>query len=150
LHTYEGIAEMFVSCGQILSILQQEVHNRLNVVPHPNNWKIVQFDNDKTISIAELKKEYPNINWHSKAGLTMRDIAGAFRLYVKEMPEQGPCLRAEINHSFKDSKTLSGKIKDIAKGDNEDKTPDDFLKDRLSKRNEYEDNNEMTSSQDEF
>jgi hypothetical protein len=32
-------------------------------------------------------------------------------MYVKEMPEQGSCLRAELNNSFKDSKTLSEKIK---------------------------------------
>ena len=41
LHTYEGIAELFVSCGQIYGILQQEAHNRLNVVPHPIDWRIV-------------------------------------------------------------------------------------------------------------
>jgi hypothetical protein len=52
LHTYEGIVELFVSCGQILNILQQEASNRLNVVPHPIDWRIVQFDNDKTISIS--------------------------------------------------------------------------------------------------
>ena len=138
LHTYEGIAELFNSCGQVLSILQQEACNRLNVVPHPIDWRIVQFDNDKTISISELKKEYPNINWHSKAALTMRDISAAFRIYVKEMPEQGSCLRAELNNSFKDSKTLSEKIKEIAKGDDAEYTPDDFLIDRWSKRNKHE------------
>ncbi len=58
LHTYEG-KELFVSSGQILSILQQEAGNRLNVVPHPNDWRIVQFDNDKTISIAEPERESP-------------------------------------------------------------------------------------------
>ena len=136
LHTNEGIAELFVSCGQILSILQQEARNRLNVVPHPIDWKIVQFDNDKTISIAELKKDYSHINWHSKASLTMRDISAAFRIYVKEMPEQGSCLRAEITKSFKDPKTLSDKIKEIAKGDDAEYTPDDFIKDRLSERND--------------
>ena len=140
LHTYEGIAELFVSCGQIYGILQQEAHNRLNVVPHPIDWRIVQFDNDKTISIAELKKEYPKINWHSKAALTLRDTSAAFRMYVKEMPEQGSCLRAELIKSFKDSKTLSEKIKEIAKGDDAEYTPDDFLKDRLSERNNHEDN----------
>ena len=36
LHTDEGIAELFVSCGQILSILQQEARNRLNVVASSN------------------------------------------------------------------------------------------------------------------
>ena len=56
LYTYEGIAELFISCGQVLSILQQEARNRLNVVPHPIDWRIVQFDNDKTISISELKR----------------------------------------------------------------------------------------------
>ena len=35
LHTYEGIADLFVSCGQILSIMQQETEYRLDVVPHP-------------------------------------------------------------------------------------------------------------------
>jgi predicted adenine nucleotide alpha hydrolase (AANH) superfamily ATPase len=140
LHTYEGIAELFVSCGQIYGILQQEAHNRLNVVPHPIDWRIVQFDNDKTISIAELKKEYPKINWHSKAALTLRDTSAAFRMYVKEMPEQGCCLRAELIKSFKDSKTLSEKIKEIAKRDDVEYTPDDFLKDRLSERNNHEDN----------
>ena len=35
LHTNEGISELFVSCGQIYGILQQEADNRLNVVPHP-------------------------------------------------------------------------------------------------------------------
>src|SRR3954451_22726966 len=142
LHTYEGIAELFVSCGQILSILQQEAGYRLNVVPHPINWKIVQFDNDKTISISELKKEYAKINWHSKASLAMRDVSAAFRIYVKEMPEQGSCLRAELNNSFKNSKTLSQKIKDIAKGDDAEYTPDDFIIDRLSKRNNHEDAND--------
>jgi hypothetical protein len=140
LHTYEGIAELFVSCGQILGILQQEADNRLNVVPPPIDWRVVQFDNDKTISIAELKKEYPNINWRSKAGLTLRDISAAFRMYVKEMPEQGSCLRSEINNSFKNSKTLSDKIKDIAKRDDAEYTPDDFIKDGLNKRNKHEDN----------
>jgi hypothetical protein len=134
LHTYEGIAELFVSCGQIFNILQQEAGYRLNVVPHPINWKIVQFDNDKTISISELKKEYPKINWHSKASLTMRDVSAAFRMYIKEMPEQGSCLRSELNNSFKNSKTLCEKIKEIAKRDDAEYTPDDFLKDRLSER----------------
>ena len=141
LHTYEGIAELFVSCGQILSILQQETGYRLNVVPHPVDWKIVQFDNDKTISIAELERMYPQINWHSKAGLTLRDTSAAFRMYVKQMPEQGSCLRAELNNSFKNSKTLSEKIKEIAKGDSE-YTTDDFIKDMLSKRNRHEDKEE--------
>jgi hypothetical protein len=140
LHAYEGIAELFVSCGQILSILHQEEGYRLNVVPHPINWRIVQFDNDKTISISELKKEYPNINWHSKASLTLRDISAAFRIYVKEMPEQGSCLRAELNNSFKNSKTLCEKIKEIAKRDDTEYTPDDFLRDRLNKRHKPEDN----------
>ena len=59
-------------------------------------------------------------------------------MYVKEMPEQGPCLRAEINKSFKDSKTLSDKIKEIAKGDDDaEYTPDDFISDRLNKRNKH-------------
>ena len=49
------------------------------------------------------------------------------------MPEQGPCLRVELNNSFKDSKTLSQRIKEIAKEDDGEYTPDDFLKDRLSK-----------------
>ena len=129
---------MFISCGQVLSILQQEARNRLNVVPHPIDWRIVQFDNDKTISIAELKKEYPKINWHSKAALTLRDTSAAFRMYVKEMPEQGSCLRAELNNSFKNSKTLSDKIKEIAKRDDAEYTPDDFLIDRWSKRNKHE------------
>jgi hypothetical protein len=140
LHTNEGIAELFVSCGQIMSILQQEARNRLNVVPHPIDWRIVQFDNDKTISLAELKQEFPKINWHSKAALTLRDTSAAFRMYVKEMPEQDSCLRVELNNSFKDSKTLSEKIKEIAKGDDADQTLDDFLRDRLlSKRNKQED-----------
>jgi hypothetical protein len=138
LHTYEGIAELFISCGQILSILQQEAHNRLNVVPRPIDWRIVQFDNDKTISISELKKEYPNINWYSKAGLTLKDVSAAFRIYVKEMPEQGSCTRAELNNSFKNSKTLSEKIKEIAKGDDAEYTPEDFLIDRLNERNKHE------------
>ena len=140
LHTYEGMVELFVSCGQIFNILQQEAYNRLNVVPHPIDWKIVQFDNDKTLSIAELKKDYPNINWHSKAGLTMRTVSAAFRMYLKEMPKQSSCLRAELNNSFKDSKTLSEKIKEIAKRDDAENTPDDFLRDRLNKRNIHEDN----------
>ena len=80
---------------------------------HPIDWRIVQFDDDKTISIEELEKEYPRINWHSKAGLTLRSVGAAFRMYVKEMPEQGPCLRVEFNNSFKDSKTLSEKIKEM-------------------------------------
>src|SRR6476646_2477980 len=84
LYTYEGIAELFISCGQVFSILQQEARNRLNVVPHPIDWRIVQFDNDKTISISELKKEYPNINWHSKAALTMRDISAAFNICKRD------------------------------------------------------------------
>ena len=79
----------------------------------------MQQSNDKTFSIAELKKEYPNINWHSKAVITLRNIARAFRLYIKEMPEQGPCLSAEIISSFRDSKTLSEKIKEIVKGDDD-------------------------------
>jgi hypothetical protein len=33
------------------------------------------------------------------------------------MPEQGLCLRAELNNRFRDSKPLSEKIKEIAKGD---------------------------------
>ena len=107
--------------------------------------EIVQFDNDKTISISELKKEYPKINWYSKAGLTMRDISAAFRMYVKEMPEQGPSLRNEIISSFKDSKTLSEKIKEIAKGDDAEYTPDDFIKDRLSERNKHADNGDKSS-----
>jgi hypothetical protein len=79
----------------------------------------------------------------------MRDIAGAFRLYVKEMPEQGPCLRAEINHSFRDSKTLSEKIKEIVKGDDDaDKTPDGFIRDRSNERNKHEDDNEDGAKQD--
>jgi hypothetical protein len=127
---------LFVSCGQIYGILQQEARNRLNVVPHPIDWRIVQFDNDKTISISELKKDYPHINWHSKTSLTMRDISAAFRIYVKEMPEQGPSLRTELNQSFKDSKTLSEKIKDIAKEDDAEYTPDDFIIDRLRERND--------------
>ena len=61
------------------------------------------------------------------------------------MPEQGPCLRAEINHSFRDSKTLSEKIKEIAKRDDAEYTPDDFIKDRLSKRNKYKDNGNRSS-----
>jgi hypothetical protein len=52
LHTNEEIAELFVSCGQTFDILQQEAGYRLGVVPHPIDWRIVQFDNDKTISIA--------------------------------------------------------------------------------------------------
>ena len=140
LHTYEGIAELFVSCGQILNILQQEAGYRLNVVTHPIDWRIVQFDNDKTISISELKKEYPRINWHSRAGLTLRDVSAAFRMYLKEMPEQGSCLRAKLNNSFKNSKTLCEKMKEIAKEDDAAYTPDDFLKDRLSERDKHEDN----------
>jgi len=140
LHTSEGIAELFVSCGQVYGILPQQAHNRLNVVPHPIDWRIVQFDNDKTISISELEREYPKINWHSKAALTLKDVSAAFRMYVKEMPEQGPSLRAELNQSFKDPKTLSDKIKEIAKGDDAEYTPDDYLKDRLSERNKHDDN----------
>ena len=52
------------------------------------------------------------------------------------MSEQGPSLRAELNQSFKDPKTLSDKIKDIAKGDDAEYTPDDFISDRLRKRND--------------
>ncbi len=74
----------------------------------------------------------------------MRDISAAFRMYVKEMPEQGPCLRAELNNSFKDSKSLSEKIKEIGKGDDAEYTPDDFLRDRLSERNKHEGNNKTT------
>jgi len=66
----------------------------------------------------------------------MRDISAAFRIYVKEMPEQGPSLRTELNQSFKDSKTLSEKIKDIAKEDDAEYTPDDFIIDRLRERND--------------
>ncbi len=132
LRTYEGIAELFVSCGQVMDILQQEANNRLNVVPHPIDWRIVQFDNDKTISIEELTKWYRQINWHSKTGLTMRSVSVAFRMYATEMPKHGPCLRAEVNNSFKDSKTLSYKIKEIAKGGDAEYTPDDFT-DKLSK-----------------
>jgi hypothetical protein len=136
LHTDDGIAELFVCCGQILNILQQEAGYRLDVIFPVAEWQIVQFDNDKTISISELEREYPHINWHSRAGFTMRSIAGAFRMYVKEMPEQGPCLRAELNNSFKDSKTLLKKINEIAKGYDAEYTPDDFLRDRLSERND--------------
>jgi hypothetical protein len=68
-------------------------------------------------------------------GLTLRDVSTDFRMYVKEMPEQGPCLRSEINN-FKDSKTLSEKVKEIAKGDDAEYTSDDFLRDRWSKRND--------------
>jgi hypothetical protein len=39
----------------------------------------------------------------------------------------------ELNHSCKSSKTLSAKIKEIAKEDYAEYTPDDFLRDRLSK-----------------
>jgi hypothetical protein len=134
LHTDEGIAELFFSCGQIYGILQQEANNRLNAIPNPIDWKIVQFDNDKTISIEELEKEYPKINWHSKAGLTIRSVSAAFRMYVKEMPEQGPSLRNETIASFKNSNTISEKIKEIAK-ETEEHTPDDFIKKELRKRN---------------
>lgn len=64
----------------------------------------------------------------------MRSVGAAFRMYVKEMPEQGPCLRVELNNSFKDSKTLSQRIKEIAKEDDTEYTPDDFISDRLSER----------------
>jgi len=97
------------------------------------NWKIVQFDNDKTISNSELKKEYPIINWYSKAGLTMRSVSTVFRIYVKEMPEQGPCLRNEIIASSNDSTKLFKKIKEIAKGVTEN-TPDDFISNELLKK----------------
>ncbi len=86
----------------------------------------MQFDNDKTLSIAELEKEYPNINWHSKAGLTIRSISAAFRMYEKEMPEIGPCLRSEINHSSKSSKKITDTIKEIRSGTGEE-TPDEFI-----------------------
>jgi hypothetical protein len=90
-------------------------------------------------------REYPNINWHSKAGLRLRDVSAAFRMYVKEMPEQGSCLRSELINRFKNSKTLSEKIKEIAKRDDAEYTPDDFIKDRLSKRNKYKDNGNRSS-----
>ena len=78
----------------------------------------------------------------------MRNIAAAFRMYVKEMPEQGPSLRTEIITSFKDSKTLSDKIKEIAKGDDAEYTPDGFIIDRLNERNKHEDDNEDGAKQD--
>jgi hypothetical protein len=47
------------------------------------------------------------------------------------MPEQGSCLRAELNNSFKDSKTICEKMKEIVKEDDAEYTPDDFLRDKL-------------------
>jgi hypothetical protein len=70
-------------------------------------------------------------------------------MYIKEMPKQGPNLRTEIISSFRDSKTLSEKIKEIVKGDDDaDKTPDGFIRDRSNGRNKQEDDNEDGAKQD--
>ncbi|MER5174862.1 MAG: hypothetical protein ABJB76_03825 [Candidatus Nitrosocosmicus sp.] len=137
LHTEEGIGELFVSCGQILHILQQETGDRYNVVPSVIKWEIVQFDNDKTISIAELEKEYPRINWHSKGVLQIGSLGMAFQLYEKEMPEVGPSLRTEINNSSNTTKKVIETVKEIAKGTGREKTPDDFIT-RVQKNNKSE------------
>jgi hypothetical protein len=144
LHTDEGIAELFVCCGQILNILQEEAGYRLNVVPPVVDWYIVQFDSDKTISIAELKKDYPDINWHSRAGFTMRSAAGSFRMYVKEMPEKSSSLRTETIASFKEPEKFVKKIKEIARGDKREQTPEDIIP-KLRDYNKSSSNNDTNS-----
>ncbi len=146
LHTGEGIAELFVSCGQILGRLQQEAGNRLNVVPSVIDWEIGQFDNDKTISIAELEKEYPKINWHAKGVLKIRLLGSAFQLYEKEMLEVGPSLRSEINSSSKFPKKIIDKVKETAKGI-EEETPEDFI--TKARQNKKRNNKVRNDSTDE-
>jgi hypothetical protein len=36
----------------------------------------------------------------------MKDISAALRMHVKEMPEQGSCLRVDLNNTFKVLKTV--------------------------------------------
>jgi len=95
LHTAAGFRELFVSCGQILNIIQLSAGNRTNVVSDTGEWNIIRFDYNKDISTSKLNEKYPAIQWNSKGVLKLKYLDSIFQFYSKNMPFEGNIFRSE-------------------------------------------------------
>ena len=103
LHTPKGLVDFFSSLGEALSILKTECHD-LRRIPPVTSWKLKAFDKDKTISLLELEKEFPQVmRFWSSEGIKVEHLGEVFQIYGKVMPETGPAFRFEVQSSAKDS-----------------------------------------------
>ncbi len=110
-HTSSGLISFFVTCGQILNLLQLSAKNRSNVVPLVEDWRLTQFDYNKDISVDKLPKV---ISWSSKGILKVEYLGTIFQIYCKEMPFDGEHLRAEGHYSTKEKTDLQNMIANLA------------------------------------
>lgn len=128
-HTAEGLMELFVTCGQILNLLQLSADNRINIVPNVGEWNLIRFDYNKDISTLELQEKYPSIRWNSREVLKLRYLANIFQIYSKEMSFEGNVLRAEGHYTTKNKRKFFDISQDILS--NPDKHPFTTVEDML-------------------
>jgi hypothetical protein len=141
-HSASGLIEFFVTCGQILNILQTAANNRINVVPKVGEWYLRRFDYNKDVSIVELQKQFPQlISWSTKGQFKIAYMGTIFQIYFKEMPFIGECVRMEGQFSTNITEKLSDKIPEIVKGEFNDKHPFTTLEELLLKGQEVKPEN---------
>lgn len=113
LHTAEGFSGLFVSCGQILNLLQLSADNRINVVPEVWEWNLTRFDYNKDISTLKLNEKYPAIHWNSSGVLRLKYLATFFQIYSKNMPFEGGVLRSEGHYVTKEKRNLFDMVQEM-------------------------------------
>lgn len=102
LHTPKGLVDFFSSLGEARSTLKAECRDR-HRVPPVTSWKLKGFDKDKTISLLELEKDFPQVmKFWSSEGIKIEYLGEVFQIYGKIMPETGPAFRFEVQPTVED------------------------------------------------
>jgi hypothetical protein len=114
-HTPSGIAEFFASCGQILSFLQAESRNVLNIVPPITKWFLIQFEYNK--DLERDSEEVTILSWTPMNGkLVLEYLGTVFQIYPKLLPYVGDCTRFEAKFSTREKVKMIDMIGDIVSG----------------------------------
>lgn len=113
LHSYRGVVDFFVTCGQIYSFFQTETKRRANVIPNVDEWYLKEFEYNKDLVIEELEQNCPMVRWTATGLIKLEYLGHLFQIYQKPMPDIGNCLRVEGRQSEKADKNLVDQMEKI-------------------------------------
>lgn len=134
LHSYSGVVDFFVTCGQIYSFFQTETRRRAKVIPNVNEWYLKEFEYNKDLVIEELDQNCPMVRWTATGLIKLEYLGHLFQIYQKPMPDMGNCLRVEGRHWEKADKNLVQEIEKIPIQENSlFVTAEEMLENRLKK-----------------